>query len=78
MPLLLIIFGLLAPRLVLLFTWCAGIFTGVWETALWPILGWLVMPYTTLAYGLAFRYGPGLDDRRRKIWPRGAKHGRAR
>jgi hypothetical protein len=61
MPLLIIIFGLFAPRVILVLAWCGGIFTGVWHTLLWPVLGLIFMPYTTLAYGLAYRYGSGLQ-----------------
>jgi hypothetical protein len=61
MPLLLIIFGLLTPRVVLVLAWCGGVFTGVWQTLLWPLLGLIFLPYTTLAYGLAYRYGSGLQ-----------------
>jgi hypothetical protein len=31
-----------------------------YETMLWPILGWLFMPYTTLAYMAAMVKGDGL------------------
>ncbi len=64
MPLLLILFGLIAPRVILCIAWCAGIFNGVWSTLLWPLLGFIFLPYTTLAYGLAYAYGGGLKG----IW----------
>ena len=64
MPLLLILFGLLAPRVILCLAWCTGTFTGVWQTMLWPLVGFIFLPYATLAYGLAHAYGPGL----RGIW----------
>jgi hypothetical protein len=32
-----------------------------YETMLWPVLGWLFMPYTTLAYMAAMVRGGGLD-----------------
>ena len=64
MPILLILIGLLAPRVTLLIAGCAGAFTGVWQTLLWPILGFLFMPYTTLAYGIALAYGGGVQG----IW----------
>jgi hypothetical protein len=56
--------GLIAPRVALLLAGCAGAFAGVWDTLLWPVLGFLFMPYTTLAYGLAYAYGSGMDG----IW----------
>lgn len=61
MPLLIILFGLIAPRTVLVLAACFGLFSGVWSTLLWPILGFIFMPYTTIAYGLAHRYGTGVE-----------------
>jgi hypothetical protein len=53
---------LLLPRLaligILIFTdWLQQ----AYETMLWPILGWLFMPYTTLAYMAAMVKGGGLQ-----------------
>lgn len=64
MPLLLILLGLFAPRVILLLAMCAGVFDGVWRTLLWPVLGFVFLPYTTLAWGLAHAYGPGIEG----IW----------
>lgn len=60
MPILLIFFGLLVPRVVLVLAGLGGTFAGVWQSMLWPVLGFLFMPYTTLAYGMAHAYGGGL------------------
>ena len=51
MPCLIPIFAVFFPRLVMIaiaiFThW----FTAAFDTVLWPVLGFLFMPYTTLAY----------------------------
>jgi hypothetical protein len=51
MPCLLVFFAILFPRAVMIaiaiFThW----FTAAFDTVLWPILGFLFLPYTTLAY----------------------------
>jgi hypothetical protein len=59
MPLILI-FGLLAPRLAMallyLFTnW----FSGVFSTILWPILGFIFMPYTLLWYSVVVNWYGG-------------------
>lgn len=47
--------GLLAPRLVLLFLW---IFTGAvdraFSTFMWPLLGIVFLPFTTLFYVLVY------------------------
>lgn len=51
MPLLLVIAGLLAPRVVIFFLWMFTTwFTGVFETRAWPLLGFLILPLTTLWY----------------------------
>ena len=51
MPCLPVIFAVFFPRLVMIFI---AIFThwfrAAFDTLLWPILGFLFMPYTTLAY----------------------------
>ena len=64
MPILLVLLGLLAPRLVLIVTWLLGTFSGVWQTSIWPVLGFFFLPYTTLAYGIAMAYGGGVQG----IW----------
>jgi hypothetical protein len=51
MPCLLLIFAVFFPRVVMIAiaiftTW----FQAAFNTLLWPILGFLFMPYTTLAY----------------------------
>ena len=45
------IIALITPRIVMIFIrlltpW----FQQSYDTAIWPVLGWLFMPYTTLAY----------------------------
>ena len=61
MPILLILFGLITPRVVLIILGCAGVFNGVWATLLWPLLGLIFLPYTTLAYGLSYVFGSGVQ-----------------
>lgn len=51
MPILIAIIALLAPRLVMFFIWLlTGWFGQAYSSALWPVLGFFFMPYTTLAY----------------------------
>lgn len=51
MPLLLGLIGLFAPRFVTAILWLASNwFEGVFETRLWPILGFLFLPTTLLWY----------------------------
>jgi hypothetical protein len=61
MPCLLVLIGIFFPRLViaLLFlftTWLSEAYAGV--ANIWPVLGFLFMPFTTLAYALAM-HGAG-------------------
>jgi len=64
MPVLLLLLGLLAPRVILCLAWCGGVFNDVWSSFLWPLLGFIFLPYTTLAYGLSHAYGDGVEG----IW----------
>lgn len=51
MPLLLALLGLFAPRFVIALLWLlSSWFEGVFETRLWPILGFLFLPLTLLWY----------------------------
>lgn len=51
--------GLVAPRVLMVFIWLlTDWFARAYETALWPILGFVFMPYTTLAFmGAQLRAG---------------------
>lgn len=54
MPLLLAILALGFPRLVIVLLVIFSDWVGAaYQTVLWPLLGFLFMPYTTLAYALA-------------------------
>jgi hypothetical protein len=51
MPCLLVLIALASPRLVLLFIYLlTDWFSKSFATSTWPILGFLFMPFTTLAY----------------------------
>ena len=61
-PILLIAF--FGPRAVLVYLWLVtNYLNGVFQSVLWPIVGFLFMPYTTLAYAVAMHNG-GLTN----IW----------
>jgi hypothetical protein len=48
------------PRLVLILLFFFTTFiTSAFQTLLWPVLGFIFMPYTTLAYAGAMNYGGG-------------------
>jgi hypothetical protein len=50
MPCLLALLGFFAPRLVLVILWLTGYSGPAFKTTLWPLLGFFLMPFTTLAY----------------------------
>lgn len=48
---LLALFSLITPRLVMIFILLmTDWFSRAYETVMWPVLGFIFMPYTTLAY----------------------------
>jgi len=54
-PFLLIAF--FGPRITLVFLWLTNYLAGAFQTALWPLIGFFIMPYTTLAYAVAMHNG---------------------
>ena len=46
------------PRVVLVLVWLSG-YLDVYQTKLWPFLGFFLMPLTTLAYAFALHQGGG-------------------
>ncbi len=55
-----VLIGLLLPRVVLLFYWLLTPYISqAFETWIWPLLGFLFMPYTTLFYLWAMLYNQG-------------------
>jgi hypothetical protein len=62
MPCLIALAGLFFPRLVLailfLFT---GYLGAAYQTVLWPVLGFILMPFTTLAYAVAMNSMGGMS-----------------
>jgi len=60
MPLLLAFIGLIAPRFTIFILWLASPwFTGVFNTRLWPILGFLFLPFTLLWYSVVMNWFGG-------------------
>ena len=54
---LLIIFSIFTPRIVLvLLYFFTNFFSQAYQTVIWPLLGFIFMPYTTLAYMAAMIY----------------------
>ncbi len=58
---LLVIGAMLMPRVLLFVYWVTGSFrrADAWDTWVWPLLGFVFLPATTLAYGLCQVYGGG-------------------
>lgn len=56
MPCLLTLFALAAPRTVLVILWLFSDFLGAYTTTFWPVLGFILMPMTTLAYAAAIQW----------------------
>lgn len=61
MPCLIALAGLFFPRLVLVILFLfTGYLHAAYQTVLWPILGFLFMPFTTLAYAVAMNAMGGM------------------
>ena len=51
MPIILALFALFIPRIIMVLLWLfTDWFQGVYATAIWPVLGFLFLPTTTLWY----------------------------
>lgn len=48
----------LGARMILFVQYCREWTTGVWEGWFWPLIGWIFMPWTTLAYAFATLHAP--------------------
>ncbi len=65
MSCLLILIGLFIPRITLFFLWLLSTYVSrAFETTMYPLLGFIFLPYTTLAYTIAMNEGGGLKG----IW----------
>lgn len=58
---LLIVLSLFTPRLVLFLVWLFGgnYLSAPFSTPLWPVLGFIFMPLTTLAYAFSWHQSGG-------------------
>jgi hypothetical protein len=60
MPLLVILFALLVPRVVILLLWLLTTwFEGIFATILWPILGFIILPTSFLWYSAVHNWFGG-------------------
>lgn len=53
MPCFFALLGAFFPRIALFFVWISGYGSAAFETVLFPLLGFFLMPFTTLAYAIA-------------------------
>jgi hypothetical protein len=59
---LLILLALVGPRLVLFLLWLfTNYLSRAFDTFVWPLLGFLVLPWTTIAYAIAQNEFGGLS-----------------
>ena len=62
---LIVLFGLALPRILMVFIWLfSNGFDRTFNSVFWPFLGFIFMPYTTLAYMLAMLQNGALNG----IW----------
>ncbi len=53
MPCLLVLIGMFFPRIALFFVWISGYGSSAFQSITVPLLGFFLMPYTTLGYAIA-------------------------
>lgn len=51
--------ALFTPRLVLVLVWFFSDYLSVYRNWIWPFLGFIFLPLTTLAYAFAMHWGAG-------------------
>ena len=58
MPCLIALFALISPRLALFFVWIfSDILSGAYDSWLVPVIGFFLLPWTTLAYAVMWDAG---------------------
>jgi hypothetical protein len=58
----LVLLGLAIPRIALFFMWIFGYLGRAYSSALWPLLGFFFLPYTTACYAIAQNHLGGLNS----------------
>jgi len=61
MPCCLLIVASMFPRLGLFVMWMTGYGARAFQTALWPLLGFFFMPFTTCAYAIGINEHGGIN-----------------
>ena len=55
-----VLFALISPRLALIFTWLfSGVLDRAYDSWLVPVIGFFILPWTTLAWAWMYDAGPG-------------------
>jgi hypothetical protein len=52
-----VLLAFIGPRTALIYLYLTHYLDGIFQTALWPILGFCFMPFTTLGYAFAMHSG---------------------
>jgi hypothetical protein len=55
-PCLVALFALISPRLALFFVWILTDWLDAFDSWVLPVLGWFLLPWTTLAYAAMWAY----------------------
>jgi hypothetical protein len=57
---LVLLFALISPRLAIIATWLfSDVLSRAYDAWLVPVIGFFLLPWTTLAYAWLYDYGPG-------------------
>jgi hypothetical protein len=64
----------LVPRVVLVAMFLSGFIDRAYETRLWPLLGFVFMPLTTIAYAAHLKHGSVEGVLRRGVARRAGRH----
>ena len=60
MPVLILLLALFIPRVTMFLLWLlTDLFHGVFNSVLWPVVGFFILPLTTLWYSVVMKYFGG-------------------
>ena len=57
-----LLFALISPRLAIILTWLfSNVMERTYDTWIVPVIGFFILPWTTLAWAWMYDSGPGLE-----------------
>ena len=57
-----LLFALISPRLAIILTWLfSNVMERTYDTWIVPVIGFFILPWTTLAWAWMYDAGPGLE-----------------